>query len=119
MEEAVTLASIGNGAAMELFDRELKRVIANIGDVNTSSSAARGINIKVTIKPDNDRNIGFATLEVTSKLSGVKPVSSTLYFGKKDGQLVAVQSNFAQPSIFDEAKSTIRTITLVGGGDAS
>lgn len=36
-EEIVTLASTGNGAAMELFDHELKRVISNIGDPNTTN----------------------------------------------------------------------------------
>lgn len=106
-EEIVTLASIGNGAALELFDHELKRVIANIGDPNTSAKTKREIVVKVIIQPDEERGIGFASLEVKSKLAGVKPVASTMYFGKKDGELVAVQSNFNQPGIFDEEKSKI------------
>lgn len=110
-EEIVTLASIANGAALELFDHELTRVIANIADVNTSAKTKRGINIKVVIQPDEDRGIGFATVEVTSKLAGVKPVSSTMYFGKKDGALVAVQNNFNQPGIFDEEKSNVAPLT--------
>lgn len=114
-EEIVTLASIGNGAALELFDHELKHVIANIGDPNTTAKTKRHINIKVTIQPDDDRGIGFATVEVTSKLAGVKPVSSTMYFGKKDGELVAVQSNFNQPGIFDKEKSNIEPLHAVKG----
>lgn len=114
-EEIVTLASIGNGAALELFDHELSRVIANIADINTSAKSKREINIKVVIQPDEDRGIGFASVEVKSKLAGVKPVSSTMYFGKKDGQFVAVQNQFTQPSIFDEeSKSNITPITAVG-----
>ncbi len=113
MEEIVTLASIGNGAALELFDHELKRVIANIGDINTTAKTKRSINIKVVIQPDEERGIGFATVEVTSKLAGVKPVSSTMYFGKKDGELVAVQANFTQPGIFDAEKSNIAPLRSV------
>ena len=107
MEEIVTLASIANGAAMELFQLELKRVIENINDHNTSFKVKRNINIKVVIQPDEGRGLGFATVEVTSKLAGVKPVDATLYFGKKDGELVAVQNNFAQPDMFDENKLNI------------
>lgn len=114
-EEIVTLASIGNGAALELFDHELTRVIANIADVNTSGKAKREINIKIVIQPDEDRGIGFATLEVKSKLASVRPVNSTMYFGKKDGRLVAVTNNFNQPGMFDEAKSTVTPITAVAG----
>lgn len=110
-EEVVTLASIANGAAMELFGHELQRVIANIADINTSAKTKRGINIKVIIQPDEDRGIGFATVEVTSKLAGVKPVNSTMYFGKKEGELVAVQTNINQPGIFDTEKSNITPIS--------
>lgn len=116
MEEVVTLASIGNGAALELFDHELKNVIANIADVNTDAKAKREIHIKVIIKPDDERNIGFASLEVKSKLAGVKPVASTMYFGKKDGEFVASQHNFSQPTFFDKDKSTITPLTAVSGG---
>jgi hypothetical protein len=112
-EEIVTLTSIANGAAMELFDHELKRVIENIMDPNTDAEAKRAITIKIVIAPDDNRNIGFASVEVSSKLSGVKPVSSTMYFGKKDGELVAVQNNFTQPGIFDKEKSNIQPLVAV------
>lgn len=115
-EEIVTLASIGNGAALELFQKELQSVIANIADPNTSAKAKRSITIKVTISPDEERGLGFSSLEVSSKLSAVKPVASTMYFGKKDGELVAVQNNFAQPGIFDTEKSNIQPLTAVSGG---
>lgn len=115
MEEIVTLASIGNGALLELFDLELKRVIENIADHNTAAKMERQISIKVRIKPDDDRSIGFAVVEVSSKLAGVKPVSSTLYFGKKDGEYVAVQNNFSQPGIFDETRLNIVPIRSAEG----
>lgn len=119
MDEIVTLASVSNGAALELFDRELKRVIENIADINTSPKAKREINLKIVIQPDEERGIGFASLEVTAKLAGVKPVASTMYFGKKDGEFVAVTRNINQPSIFDEEKSSVEPLRAVDRKGAS
>lgn len=115
MEEVVTLASIGNGACLELFQVALQRVIANIGDVQTSSKARREINIKVIITPDEDRNIGFTAIQVTSKLAHAKPVSGTLYFGHrpKDGkeEYYAVTNNASAPSLFDEKSGALVPLT--------
>lgn len=103
MSEVVTLASIGGGACLELFEREMQSVMRNIADLNTSAATKRKITIEVTITPDDNRQVGFTSVQVTSKLAGVKPVMSTLYFGaRKDGTLVAVTNNPAQPSMFDE-----------------
>lgn len=118
-EELVTLASIANGAAMELFEHELKRVIANIWDVNTSPKKKRQILIKVDIQPSETREIGYYNVEVSAKLASVKPVESTMYFGKKDGELVAVQSNPQQPGIFDKEKSNITPLATVDRKAAS
>lgn len=119
VEEVVTLASIGNGAAMELFDHELARVLANVADPNTSAKSKRGITIKVVIQPSEDRDVGYATVEVTSKLAGVKPVDTKMYFGKKDGKLLAVQNNISQPSIFDDGKSNVTPLSAVDRKAAS
>jgi len=115
MEEVVTLASIANGAALELFEHELKRVIANIADINTSPKKKRQITIKVVIQPSEDRGIGYTNVEVSANLAAIKPVESTMYFGKKDGQLVAVQSNPSQPGIFDETKSNVTPMSAIAG----
>lgn len=48
-EVPVTLVSIGGGAAVELFDIELERVLANIKDVNTDPKTRRRITLVVDI----------------------------------------------------------------------
>lgn len=111
MEEVVTLASIGNGACLDLFQVALQGVMANIADVQTSARARREINIKIVISPDEDRNIGFTAIQVTSKLAQAKPVSGTLYFGHRGGEHYAVTNNVSQPSLFDEAKGTLVPLT--------
>lgn len=118
-EEIVTLVSIGNGAALELFDHEFKRVIANIADINTSPKKKRTITLKIVIQPSEDRGIGYANVEVQSALAPVKPVEATMYFGKKDGQLIAVQTNPQQPGIFDTEKPSIVPLNIVDGKRAA
>src|SRR5262245_9846527 len=114
-ETVVTLASISNGAALELFEREFKRVLENIADPNTSPKTAREVSIKVTVRPDENRQIGYTSLEVKSKLAGVKPVAAVVYFGrrKENNELVAVSNDPAQPSIFDNAPSNVLPLRAV------
>jgi hypothetical protein len=116
-EQTVTLKTLAKGAALELFDREMDAVVANIADVNTNPKAKREINIKVIIQPDENRGLGVAALQVTSKLAAVKPVGALLYFGRdRTGKAVAVSNDFTQPGIFDTQKSNIVPLTGIPGG---
>lgn len=100
MEEThVTLVSIGEGSAVELFDIELERVLKNIADSNTDPDAIREINVKVRIKPKQDRALGEVRITASSKLAGAKPHESVLYVVKRGGQVSAVESNPRQLSI--------------------
>jgi len=101
-EALVTLASIGDGAVLELFEIEFQKVLKNIADINTNHKKSREINVKIVIQPDEDRDVGQAQIFVSSKLASIKPVKSTIYFGKKEGKLVAVENNPKQSSIFDD-----------------
>lgn len=112
--EVVSLASLCNGAVLELFQNELVNVITNIADPNTSAKTVRKIKIEVLIKPDEDRTAASATVEVTAKLAGVKPQMAALFFGKRDGKLIAVTSNLSQPSMFDEQPNNITPLKAVG-----
>jgi len=116
-ETIVTLNTIANGAAVELFDRELQRVIQNIADPNTSAKARREIHIKVTILPDEERSIGYARIECASKLGDIKPVQTVMYFGRnKENKLVAVANNIIQPSMFDQPENqNVTPIRALGG----
>lgn len=107
-QEVITIASIGNGALLELFDDAMRKVIRNVADVNTDPKKPRRINMAVTITPDEDRGVGFATIEVTTKLAGVKPVRQTLYFGEREGEPVAVANNPAQPDMFDAGANNLK-----------
>ena len=106
-EEPVTLYSLAGGAAAEHFDEELSRVVSNILDPNTDAEAVREINLKIKIKPGNDRRIGAVSIQVTSKTGPIAALGTMFYFGKHGWRCFAVENNPNQPSLFDEpAKPT-------------
>jgi hypothetical protein len=101
-EMPVTLVTIGKGVLMELFDRELERVMADILDLNSEAEAKRSIQIKIGINPDKDRGFGACTIEVSSLLGKPKPVGSLMYFGRKNGKFIAVENQPEQSEMFDK-----------------
>jgi len=105
MDERVTLVSIANGAALELFERELTAVLSNIQDINTSPRQSREITIKFRFKPDESRESAMVNVAVSSKVAGVRPIDREVFLGKQNGEPVAVQSNPRQGKIFDPVPS--------------
>lgn len=102
----INLENIGAGAASELFDDELMKVITNILDLNTEAKTTREINIKLKIKPDveNREQCELETI-VSSKLAPVKSLVSTVTVGmdRKTGQVDAVEHVTKQRTLFDES----------------
>ncbi len=67
----VTIANLANGACIERANLELERVLENIMDLNTSPGVCREVNLKIKIKPTDDRTVGGVTIQATSKLAPV------------------------------------------------
>lgn len=113
-EYVIDLATIGKGAAMELFDAELEKVLDNIADQNTDSAQAREITLKVKFSPSEDRKSAALGIQVKSKLAGHMGVSGAVYFGIVNGQRAAVESNPTQGKLFDKPREpgSLRTIQL-------
>jgi hypothetical protein len=72
----MTLINLKNGAALEMFNDELRRVITNIQDVNFPANAKRSITLTVTFKPDEDRFLSQVFINCVSKVPGFKGVST-------------------------------------------
>jgi len=99
----ITLATIANGAAEELFSDRLTEVLRNVNDPNTDWKAARKITIEVAFRPNEERTIGDIHIKASSKLAGLKPVQTVCYMGRQNGKLVAVENNPKQLGMFDAA----------------
>lgn len=98
--EYVDLTNLGRGAAIELLNDALNKVWDNVLDPNTSPKATRNVVLTVTFKPNEERNIASAIIEVKSKLAPPKGVGTVVYIGKdKSGQGVAQEHNPRQPEL--------------------
>ena len=106
-EQPVTLFTLANGAAAELFDEELAKVVSNVLDLNTEAETVREINLKVKISPDDSRRMAAVSVQVTSKTGPIRGVGTQFFFGKRAGRCFAVESNPQQGQLFDKpAKPT-------------
>ena len=65
----VTLDTVCEGSAKELFDRAMKEVLDNIQDVNTDPEATRKISLIFSFAPSEDRASSNVTLRCEVKRS--------------------------------------------------
>jgi hypothetical protein len=98
----VTLTTLADGAAVELFQSELDRVLRNIQDPNTDAKAVRKVTLEVTFVPDEQREVGEVRVRAAAKLAGLKGANTRVFFGRHKGQLVATEFNPKQAGLFDE-----------------
>jgi len=69
----VSLSIFGRGAAVEMFDTELKKVLENIMDPNTKATGVRKVTLEVLIKPDNTREKFMVGITCKSKIEMPNP----------------------------------------------
>lgn len=92
-ENYVSLDTLSQGAAVELFNHALQRVLENVLDVNTDPEQKREITLVVSIKPDESRMHGKVDIAVKAKLASDKGVTSIMFFGREGGVAVALERN--------------------------
>lgn len=109
-EKIVTLENLGGGAASELFAHELNRVIQNILDPNAPAKAKRSITLKVTITPDEKRELGDVRITCEAKIPSGSGASTHVYFGRAMGRGVAVENDPKQSSLFDQGPPGPRAV---------
>lgn len=106
-QEVVSLGNLNSGAAIEQFDRALEQVIENIQDINTDPEEKRTIQLTVVIKPNEDRNFAEVGCKVQTKLAGIRPSHTMVYFGRRGGKRFAVEPTPAQADMFPPTVSAI------------
>lgn len=113
--QKVDLTNIGNGVAVELFQHELQKVLANIDDVNAAPEDVRKIKLEFLIKPASNREMGEVKVKCTSQLAGVKPTATSIFFIKDKGKPGAFRQDLRQANLgFDKPNE----IKEVGAGNA-
>lgn len=83
-KELTTLANLARGAAMELFDIELERVLENIDDVNRDPKKARELNIILKFVPTETQGIVLVKVGVKPKLSAFNEIKTHISYGRNE-----------------------------------
>lgn len=95
----VDLSNLGHGAAAEMFQDEMGRLIANITDPNTKAEQVRSITLKLKVKPSKDRTFCAAEISCDSKLAAVMPFETQLFVGMDGGKGVATEYESPQKNL--------------------
>ena len=99
--ETVSLESIGAGAAVERFQLALQETLDNIIDPNMDAKKARCITLKITLKPDENREFSDAQISVGTTLAPITPVKTKIFIGRdQQGHGVACEYDPGQMDIF-------------------
>lgn len=117
-ETVVSLTTLNQGAAIELFDAELRKVLADIADPNTTAKAKRAISLTVVFAPDEDRSMAMIGIDCKSKIAGRRGSATRIFFGFMNGQPVAVEAHPNQGRLFDKEPGKLKTVPMKGASNA-
>jgi len=92
----VSLDTIAEGAAVELFDGALAEILRDIDNPNTAPETVRTITLEFKFKPDEQRESMAVLVSVKTKAAGPCPAAKRLWIGHKGGQLVALEADPVQ-----------------------
>ena len=103
-EEKLSLVNIRGGAAVEMFDIALQKVLENIHDINTTEEA-REITLKVKIKPvPENRSVVVYSIACPTKICGQAAVKGTAEINTDTGHLVAIDRVPKQEGLFSNVE---------------
>lgn len=108
------LNTLGGGAAFELFQAELERVLENVLDPNTEATDKREVQLVVTIKPTAERTEGVVLVRAKSKLAATRGAGGTIFVGRKRGQAVATTFNPKQQQFAWDAEGKPQALRETG-----
>jgi hypothetical protein len=85
----LNINELSGGALSEKVNIELRKLAANILDPNTEAKAKRTMTIKITIAPNEKRQVGDVDISVVSSPAPAKSIPTSFIFDyDKDGSAV-------------------------------
>lgn len=100
--DPISLTTICNGAAEEVFRREFAELLKNITDPNTDPEAKRRITLVFDFKPMGDRSGAEVKFACAARLAPVSLVKSSIFLARKDGDLQAYSTDSHQTALFEQ-----------------
>ncbi|WP_051284315.1 FHA domain-containing protein [Desulforegula conservatrix] len=115
--KGLSLETLGGGAAVERFNRELAMVAANILDPNTPDKKARKATLELTVKPVS-RNHAVIEISTKSTLANPTPYSTQIFIDRDiDGELAGVERDPNQVELPFKTPVTEVASNLIAIGD--
>ena len=93
-DQELSLLNLMGGAAIERFDREFTKVVKNVMDPNTDPKAARTVTLTVTVKPNDDRQIGNLIIDCKAKVASARSLKTAIAMGTEGARAVAREITF-------------------------
>jgi hypothetical protein len=85
----ININDLAGGALAEKVNIELRKLAANVLDPNTESKATRSVTVKITVKPNEKRQLAETDISVTSALAPSKGIPTSFIFDfDKEGKAV-------------------------------
>lgn len=113
LDRQVTLSSVAEGAAEELFQHAFKQLVMNAMDPNTPAKATRRLTLTFSLVVDEKRQNTELKIACASKIAPIMPVSQPIRVGMHQGEYVAVEP-FTQEEMFNTPHG--RPAAVVEGG---
>lgn len=116
----LSIPTLANGALNERLNEEIGKVIANISDPNTPAEKARAITMKMTIKPNKQRNMADVFVATSSTLCAPTPIETGIYIGfdPKTGEIGASEFTSGEKPAMEE-KTSGKVVNFVDRKSAS
>jgi len=115
--EFTGLADLKGGAAIALFDEALHDAILNILDPNYPPGRKREVSLSVRLTPDEDRRDAKIEIECALRLPNKTSITTRLFVGMRDGQVVSAEEHRDQLPIFQNPESKpAAKVTAIHGG---
>jgi hypothetical protein len=119
-DEGLSLATIKGGAIIELADDGIRRVLENVVDPNTKATAKRSVTVKLTFKPDSERDLMNVIASVQVGLAPAAEIQTKAWIAHTRNGVVAAEHDPRQPGLFDgdgETNDTSLRLAAVSGED--
>ncbi|MGB0911059.1 MAG: hypothetical protein ACPGYT_11915 [Nitrospirales bacterium] len=111
----LTLATLGDGGAEEIFQRELAKVLQNIKDPNTDGKVVRSIVMTVLITPNEQRTAAPLAVSFKTKLAPEHGAGGQIFLKEgEDGTIQAITFNPNQMHMFDHGDSGSSKVVTIG-----
>ena len=112
--QSVSIATLLEGAIIEVVDQALDEAWQNIVDPDTESAKKRTVQLKIELMPDSNREAVDLVFHVSAKLAPPRPLGTKVGLVLTEGGPTAVEYVSPQLTIHDAVNTEFPRI--VGGG---